>query len=242
MRPSALAVAAGLAGVTGLAHAAPSVVSLGQWTPLRSLPRGLCRWRGPVGHGVALTFDDGPSPRSTPLVLDRLDQLGVRATFFCLGRLAVAAPDLVDEIARRGHEIGVHGYEHESHLRHGPAWIRDDLRQAVAAVASGGSSVRWFRPPYGHTTTATMAAARAQGLEIVLWSAWGREWAAGGAARVAARVTRRLEPGAIVLLHDGDEFNPAGSAGCVVEALGPIVERIGERGLATAPLGELLAA
>jgi peptidoglycan/xylan/chitin deacetylase (PgdA/CDA1 family) len=240
MRP--LAVAAGVAGLVGLAHAAPSVVSLGQWTPARSLPRGLCRWRGPARDAVALTFDDGPSPTSTPLVLDRLDELGVRATFLCLGRLAAAAPDLVDEIARRGHEIGVHGYEHESHLRHGPAWVRADLREAVAAVASQGRRVRWFRPPYGHTTTATMAAASAQGLEIVLWSAWGREWAAGEAATVAGRVTRQLQPGAIVLLHDGDEFNPPGCARTVVDALGPIVERIAERGLAAVPVGELVAA
>ena len=217
-------------------------MSLGQWTPLRSLPQGLCRWRGPAGGVVALTFDDGPSRRSTPIVLDRLDELGVRATFFCLGRLAAEAPDMVEEITRRGHEIGVHGYEHESHLRHGPAWVREDLRAAVAAVGAHGRPIRWFRPPYGHTTTATMAAARRQGLEIVLWSAWGREWAAGGTARVTARVTRRLAPGGIVLLHDGDGFSPPGSTRRVVEALGPIVEHIGERGLAAAPLGELMAA
>jgi peptidoglycan/xylan/chitin deacetylase (PgdA/CDA1 family) len=238
MKASALAAAAGLAA---LAHASPSVVSLGQWTPLRSLPFDLCRWRGPAGDLVALTFDDGPSPRSTPGVLDRLDELGVRATFFCVGRFALQYGDLVDEIVRRGHELGVHGYEHHSHFRHGPAWVAADVREAIAVLASRGASVRWFRPPYGHTTTATMVAARAHGLGIVLWSAWGREWAATDAATVAARVTRRLQPGGIVLLHDGDEFNPAGSDRRVTDALGPIVGHLAERGLTAARLSDLMA-
>jgi peptidoglycan/xylan/chitin deacetylase (PgdA/CDA1 family) len=208
---------------------------------MRSLPFGLCRWRGGAVDRVALTFDDGPSPRSTPAILDRLDELGVRATFFCLGRSVVQAPELIDEIAHRGHEIGVHGYEHQSHLRHGPSWVWADLRAAVAAVEAHGLKPRWFRPPYGHTTTATMAAAQSQGLEIVLWSAWGREWAATDPAKVAARVTRHLRPGGIVLLHDGDEFNPPGTDRRVARALGPIVEHIVERGLTAGPLNELVA-
>jgi peptidoglycan/xylan/chitin deacetylase (PgdA/CDA1 family) len=238
MRSSVLAAAAGAAA---LAHGAPSVVSLGQWTPLRSLPLGLCRWRGPAGDRVALTFDDGPSPRSTPAVLDRLDELGARATFFCVGRLARDNSDLIAEITRRGHELGVHGYEHHSHLRHGPSWVSADLREAVDVLRCEGATVRWFRPPYGHTTTATMAAARAQGLEIVLWSAWGREWAAADPATVAERVTRKVGPGGIVLLHDGDEFNPPGSDRRVRDALGPIVEHLADHGLAAASLSELMA-
>ncbi|HZP28002.1 MAG TPA: polysaccharide deacetylase family protein, partial [Acidimicrobiia bacterium] len=63
----------------------PSVVALGQWTPLRALPGGWCTWRGPDAPRVALTFDDGPDPRTTPRVLDRLDGLGFVATFFVLG-------------------------------------------------------------------------------------------------------------------------------------------------------------
>jgi peptidoglycan/xylan/chitin deacetylase (PgdA/CDA1 family) len=188
---------------------------------------------------VAITFDDGPAPRSTPAVLDRLDELGVRATFFCVGRLAARRLDLLTEILARGHELGVHGYEHESHLRHRPSWVRADLGEALAVLDSVGPRLKWFRPPYGHTTTATMAAAHERRLSVVLWSAWGREWTAPDSATVAGRVTRRLRPGSIVLLHDGDEFNPPGADRRVVDALGPIVDHMAARALTPVRLSEL---
>ena len=78
---------------------------------------------GAAGH-VALTFDDGPDPASTPAFLDALDDLGWRATFFMLGRMVAAHPELAAEVSRRGHEIGVHGYSHSNHMFRGPAWAR----------------------------------------------------------------------------------------------------------------------
>src|SRR5581483_10995404 len=111
-------------------------------------PRGWCRWSGPAGApAVALTFDDGPSPASTPRTLDLLDELGMRATFFVLGELAEAHADLVAEIRRRGHTVGSHGYRHEHHLLRGPGWIRKDTAAAVTAVAATGVPPRWYRPP-----------------------------------------------------------------------------------------------
>ncbi|MHB8330033.1 MAG: polysaccharide deacetylase family protein, partial [Acidimicrobiales bacterium] len=116
---------AGAAGLSALAHYLPSVCVLGQWSPvpIRALPRGWCRWRGPGdARAVALTFDDGPSPQDTPRTLDLLDELGMRATFFVLGTQAQAHPDLVAEIRRRGHTVGSHGHRHEHHLLRTPAW------------------------------------------------------------------------------------------------------------------------
>ncbi|HEX4244778.1 MAG TPA: polysaccharide deacetylase family protein, partial [Acidimicrobiales bacterium] len=75
------------AGAALAATYGPSTVTLGQWSPLRSLPGDLCRWRGPRSPRVALTFDDGPNRHTTPQLLDRLDQLGLTATFFCVGSL-----------------------------------------------------------------------------------------------------------------------------------------------------------
>ncbi len=236
LRPLSLAVAAPVA-----AQLVPSVVSLGQWTRLQALPGGWCRWRGPGGDGVALTFDDGPAPEHTPRLLDRLDELGLTATFFCVGSAARRHPQLVAEVVRRGHEVGVHGYHHEHHFARTPSWVRRDLRTATYVLESAGVRPRWFRPPFGQTPGATLWEAHRQGLQLVLWSVWGREWADSDVDGVARRVTRRLRGGDIVLLHDSDHFSPPGTAERARQALGPIAEWMSRRGLRSLTLGALTA-
>ncbi len=218
----------------------PSVVSLGQWSPLRVLPGDLCRWRGPREDGVALTFDDGPDPRTTPDVLDRLDALSLAATFFCLGEHVTRHPELVREIGRRGHQVETHGYCHAHHFARSPRWVRADLDAAVDALEDVGVRPRWFRPPFGQTTGATMVEARRHGLRLVLWSAWGREWDEPDARSVARRVGTGLGPGAIVLLHDADVQSPLGSSRRATEALGPIAEDLHRQGLKALTLDGLV--
>jgi peptidoglycan/xylan/chitin deacetylase (PgdA/CDA1 family) len=224
-----------------LVHAGPSVVALGQWTRLRALPRGWCRWRGPDVARVALTFDDGPDPRTTPKILDQLDALGLRGTFFCLGSRVQAAPDLVMEIVDRGHEVAVHGFRHEHHLARTPRWVLRDLDAALSALADCGVVPRWYRPPYGQSSAGTMFAARRRGLDLAHWSAWGREWEAPDARAVAGRIVRSLEPGAIVLLHDSDDTSPPGTVDRVVDALRVIADELSTRGLSSATLSDLVA-
>ena len=167
------AVAAGAAAVQYL----PSVAVLGQWGALEAAPGDLCRWRGSrAGRGVALTFDDGPHPEGTPAVLDRLDDLGLRATFFPLGAAVERYPDLVAETVRRGHQVETHGHRHGHHLARSPLWVERDLSRADAAMAAVGVRPRWYRPAYGQATGTTFVAARRRGWRPVLWSAWGREW------------------------------------------------------------------
>lgn len=237
-----VASAAGFAAAGAAAvHFVPSVVSLGPWTRLRALPRGWCRWRGPDVPAVALTFDDGPDPSMTPLVLDRLDQLGLRATFFCLGERADAHPHLVAEIVQRGHGVGCHGFRHEHHLARSPRWVDADLAAGIAALGRATAAwPRWYRPPYGQSSGATLAAARRHGVELVLWSAWGREWAVARASDVVACVRPGLVGGAIVLLHDSDATSPPGSAARALEALGPIADELHGRGLSAVTLDTLV--
>jgi peptidoglycan/xylan/chitin deacetylase (PgdA/CDA1 family) len=218
----------------------PSVVSLGQWLPIRALPGDLCRWRAGNENGVALTFDDGPDPRTTPFVLDRLDQLSLRATFFCLGQQVVAHPTLVGEMRARGHQVETHGFRHDHHFARSPRWVRADLDAAMEAMGQVGVHPRWFRPPFGQTTGATMVEARRHDLRLVLWSAWGREWDEPDAGAVARRVRRGIGPGGIVLLHDADVQSPPGSSRRAAEALGPIAEDLNGKGLAALTLDELV--
>lgn len=222
-------------------HAFPSVVALGQWSHLRALPGGWCRWRGPNVARVALTFDDGPDPESTPRVLDRLDELGLRGTFFCLGSRIERAPDLVMETVDRGHEVALHGHVHEHHLAHTPGWVRADLDAAIEAAGDCGVSPRWYRPPYGQSSLGTVLAARGRGLDLVHWSVWGREWEAADSNEVVDRVCASLEPGAIVLLHDSDDTSPSGTVDRVLDSLGPIADELAHRGLAASTLSDLVA-
>ena len=183
--------------------------------------------------GTAFTFDDGPSPATTPPLMERLDELNIRATFFCLGSQAVRYPELVAELRGRGHQVETHGYEHASHLLRSPRWVAADLDRALAVMADVGVRPRWLRPPYGQTTGATLGLARRRGLGVVLWSAWGREWAALDEAAVVRRIRPQLRPGAIVLLHDSDTASPVGSAQRALDSLGPLVADAIERGLAS---------
>lgn len=241
---SASGTALRLGGLVGLGALAvqyvPATVTLGQWGPVRSIPGGWCRWWGPPGRqAVALTFDDGPDPSGTPAMLDRLDELGLRGTFFVLASEASRHPELVGEIQARGHGLASHGTLHEHHLARTPGWVSSDLDRARGILSELGVSCRWYRPSFGQATGATLWAARRQGWEPVLWSSWGREWTTDDANEVAGRITRRLQPGAIVLLHDSDRFGRAGMWRVGWEALESIAQILEARGLASVTLDQL---
>ena len=218
----------------------PSVVSLGQWLPLRQLPGGLCTWRGTPAPRVAFTFDDGPSPETTPRLLARLDDLGIRATFFCLGARAERHPGIMAELIARGHQVETHGYEHSSHLLRSPRWVAADLDRALRVMSELGIRPRWLRPPYGQTSGATLWCARRRGLRVALWSAWGREWAAPDTDAVIRRIRRHLVEGTIVLLHDSDATSPPGTAARSFEALGVLAADVCRRRLQAVTLDELV--
>jgi peptidoglycan/xylan/chitin deacetylase (PgdA/CDA1 family) len=191
---------------------------------------------------IALTFDDGPSPRSTPKLLAELARHQARATFFVLGAKAERFPEILRAIHAAGHEIGVHGQTHDRllSLRH-PRKIVADLERAQSIVAAAtGHPARLFRPPVGHVSPRTAVAARRLGLTLVGWNVRARDGLAGARAdAVARRVVSRLRPGAIVLLHDAserDQFEPAS-----VAAIGPILTALSERGLACVTVSEGLS-
>ncbi|WP_436996263.1 polysaccharide deacetylase family protein [Streptomyces sp. enrichment culture] len=216
------------------------VVPAGLWLP--GVRRAL--WPALDGRGdpgrVALTFDDGPDPGTTPLFLRALDRLSVRATFFVLGERLERAPALGRRIVAEGHELAVHGW------RHDPPWtprpVRDlrEVARAAALVADvAGRRPLWYRPPYGVLTGGRWAAARAAGLRPVLWSAWGRDWTADASpVSVRAEVARGLRGGATVLLHDSDTMCAPGSWRAALGALPGLIADCRERGLVVGPLAD----
>jgi peptidoglycan/xylan/chitin deacetylase (PgdA/CDA1 family) len=173
-------------------------------------------WRGPrQARGVALTFDDGPSPEHTPRILDLLHEAGAKATFFVIGKKAAAHPDLVRDIVARGHAVGIHGHSHDRFFSlRSVETVSDDLAEAMTTVeAITGERPSLFRPPIGLTSPRIARALEWFDLVVVGWSVRAVDgWSGAKAERVAERVASRLEDGAIVLLHDAaekDDFRPA---------------------------------
>ena len=199
----------------------------------------------PALHGigppdrVALTFDDGPDPESTPRFLEVLAAHRVRATFFLLGGMLRRAPDLGREIVDAGHEVAVHGWRHDNLLLRGPsATVRDLARTRSLITAVTGRRPRFLRPPYGVLTGATVRAAGRLGLEPVLWSCWGRDWTRSATAdSVYATVRSGLAGGGTVLLHDSSCAGAPGAWRAGLAALPRLLAECRRRGWTVGPLG-----
>jgi peptidoglycan-N-acetylglucosamine deacetylase len=184
---------------------------------------------------VAVTFDDGPHPEGTPAVLAALDRADARATFFLIGEQVARHPTLTAEIAAAGHGIAVHGHRHRNQLRLTPGALDSDLDRGIAAIAeAAGVEPTLYRPPYGIFSAGGLATVRARGLRTLLWSRWGRDWAESATPEsVAERVTRDLEPGDVLLLHDADHYSVPGSWRATAAALPRVLDEIARRGLRT---------
>jgi peptidoglycan-N-acetylglucosamine deacetylase len=228
----------GLVGlaVLALAHAGPGLTAIG---PLRRRVFPRLAGLGRPDH-VALTFDDGPDPATTPAFLDLLATRRVRATFFLLGSMVDRAPRLAAEIAAAGHEIAVHGWEHRYSITRSPWQVHQDLARASDVISlATGQAPRFFRPPYGVLSSGALLAAHRLALTPVLWSAWGREWDPGATPQtVFGTLAADLAGGATVLLHDSDCTSPPGAAAAALGALPRLLDECAERGLAVGPLTE----
>ncbi len=194
---------------------------------------------GPTRH-LALTYDDGPDPVSTPHFLRLFERTGQRATFFVLGEHATPQRRLLREMVAAGHELGVHGWDHRCVLRTRRDRLVDEVRRTAVVVEDlTGTPVRWYRPPYGVLSPAALVAARAAGLRPVLWSAWGRDWERHATpSRIVSSLERTLRPGGTVLLHDTDRTSAPGSWRRTLAASELLLTRWAAAGTDVGPLGD----
>jgi peptidoglycan/xylan/chitin deacetylase (PgdA/CDA1 family) len=222
--------------VLAAAHAAPVLSTFG---PLRNRLMPRLSGQGRTDH-VALTFDDGPDPLSTPFFLRQLEARRIHATFFLLGSAARRTPDLVREMVAAGHEIAIHGWQHRPLLLRGPRATYDDLARARDTVGDiTGTAPTLFRPPYGVMTTSAHLSARRLNLTPVLWTCWGEDWRARATPHSVLRtVTADLRGGGTVLLHDSDCTSAPGSWQNTLGALPRLLDTCDERGLRVGPLRE----
>jgi len=193
---------------------------------------------------AALTFDDGPGP-STSALLDVLADEGVKATFFVLGRQAREYPDVIARMHREGHQIASHGYDHGILIFRGVRHVAAQLRATEAAVhAAAGPDVLTplFRAPHGFRGPATWAAAHRCGYQMASWTTGVFDTAEPGIPAIVERSARALVPGAVILLHDADGWDPARARPQTVGAIPGICAAARERGVELVRMDELVAA
>lgn len=194
---------------------------------------------------VALTLDDGPDPAATPSVLDALAARRVTATFFMIVEQAERYAEIVHRVVAAGHEVGLHGVDHRR-LRGRPlnevAAVLAEGRQRLASIT--GQPVRWFRPTYGAQDWRVHRAARRVGLDVAVWSGWGRDWINDTEEVVADRALQGTADGGVLLLHDGhlDADEPPTTApthdkGRIVDL---ILGGLADRGLGACSLQQLV--
>ena len=199
---------------------------------------------------AALTFDDGPHPEWTPRVLDALDQIGAKATFFVVGRNAAAYPELVRETRRRGHEVGTHLFSHRRNTVRSHLSFEAEVRQSKGLLEPLlGEPLRWLRFPYGERGSQSPRAIRRQfALDTVHWTFSSHDAKARSSSEVVERVSAGLRGGAIVLLHDAlsDEAELRApylaDRTATVAALPGIGALLRARGLSAVTLSELFRA
>ena len=163
-----------------------------------------CLWEGDPSSGVlALSFDDGPDPEVTPAVLDVLDEVGARGTFFLTGENVLKHPDIARRIPERGHALGNHSMTHSKMMMMKKSDVEseiDDTQKAIADAA--GVEPALFRPPYGIFDFSVSRAVKERGLSMILWTVLSGDYSDDSADTVMETVRPFIRPGAIQVFHD----------------------------------------
>lgn len=190
-------------------------------------------WRG--RKAVALTFDDGPWPRQTEKVLAILKAAGAKATFFEIGRQVENRPQLSRAVVAAGMEVGTHSQNHK--LLAGAS-----RKVVVSEISRGADAIRkvlgawptWYRPAGGSVNSFVYREAKKLKLRVVLWTVDPRDWSRPGAARIQQRVLDHVQPGAVILMHDG-----GGDRSQTIAALPRILRGLKARGYKVVTLSDL---
>jgi peptidoglycan/xylan/chitin deacetylase (PgdA/CDA1 family) len=159
---------------------------------------------------IALTFDDGPNPTWTPRLLDILEELDVRATFFLVGNFAQTEIDLVKRIAYSGHAIGNHSWSHPNLAFSSTSRIHDELRDTSEVLEQiTGREIHFFRPPFGARRPQVLRTAHRLGMTPVMWNSMTHDWDEKSADKITGRLIHKIDhvhaknSAANVVMHDG---------------------------------------
>lgn len=182
---------------------------------------------------VAITIDDGPHPLTTPLILETLKKLDVKATFFVVGKMMRRHPELARRIVEDGHALGNHTENHLRLTELTPAQVAKEIERGFEAIdAVQKQSIRLFRPPGGGLNNIVLNYLRENDIMLALWSHNPGDWSLIGPQEINAYVDKHLQAGDIILLHD------EGVGTC--QALPHIIRTIRKRGFRTVTVPEMM--
>ena len=212
-----------------------------RWIPLLT-QRVLCSVRTKEKK-IALTFDDGPNPKYTPLLLTKLAEHCVSATFFLIGRNLKRHPEIGRRIVQEGHEVGNHTYNHRSLPFLFKASIRNELASTHQLIADllNVQSV-FLRPPNGLFTECALDTAEQLGYRAVVGDVYPVDVAWPGPEIITRRVLRRVQPGSIIILHDGYVGRFDRDKSQTVRAMDGLIPRLCEQGYEFVTLSHLVSA
>jgi len=225
---------AGIAAGIAAGVAAGGFAYASRWPASQIFGRALTAPRNPRNETaqIALTFDDGPHPRSTPLLLETLARHKVHATFFLLGKYAAAQRPLVTQIHQAGHLIGNHTWSHPQLAFANSERTRQELSRTNAELEQiVGAPVRFFRPPFGSRRPATLRIARELGLTPVLWNAMTADWDATLPAQISPHLAKSVLSNqsrgyaSNIVLHDGSHRTLGADRSASVAAAGQLIEQ-----------------
>ena len=231
----------GMVASTGVATAAEALIRrVAQATPAPApepvKPAAIVPFfeRGPAeGKRIALTFDDGPVPGVTEILLDELGKRKIRATFFMIGNLVAAAPDLARRVLAEGHELGNHTFTHPKLTELSEKDAEDEVEKTEKIFAELLShKADWFRPPFGAFRQNQAALATSRNLSVALWSVDSGDWRIPGEAQIVQNILTQVQRGSIILCHE-----LSGTAGC----LGEILDGLSARDFKFVTVSELLS-
>lgn len=182
---------------------------------------------------ISVTFDASWGGDKTLAILDLLDEYDAKATFFLVGIWVDKYPELVKEIAARGHEIGNHSDSHAHFTQISDSKIRAELDACSDKIeALTGTRPTLFRPPYGDYNNKVVTVSRDEGYEVVQWSVDSLDWKNRGVSDLVKRATNNVQQGDIILFHNDSEY--------IVEALPSVLAHYRDQGFTMIPAGEIL--
>ena len=182
---------------------------------------------------ISVTFDASWGGDQTMRILDILDEYNAKCTFFLVGIWVEKYPELVQEIHRRGHEIGNHSATHVYMTKVSEDKMRQELREMSDMTEKLiGIRPTLFRPPYGDYNNKVVQVSRAEGYEVVQWSVDSLDWKNKGVSDLISRATKNVQQGDIILFHNDSKY--------ILDALPTILKTYQEQGFSMIPAGEIL--
>ncbi|MCT8137153.1 polysaccharide deacetylase family protein [Anaerobacillus sp. CMMVII] len=197
--------------------------------------------QGPATQNrIAITFDDGPDPRFSEQVLDVLREYNVPATFFLMGSRAIAYPEIVQRMINEGHIIGNHTYFHPNLVKEGDIATleREVTRTEDTLNDLIGYRTKLFRAPYGFLYNELVEKLAELNYYIIVWSVDSLDWEEEPPAVIAANVLDNVQPGAIILMHDGGDWDADRTN--TIDSLRQIIPTLKEQGYEFVTVPELL--